>query len=550
MRMIRNLVTLLGLIAIPFYAQSAQITTIPHAVGLYFSEEGQRYFSNNLDQVIRRNGINLDSITVPNQRHQTGQKTIAELFPTNPAMVRLVTQVKTNFARFFRSHEIVLKNKHDFVVTAEDIEVLTDWSRLGLDFDRANSVNNEVAFNLILQLNSFQLKVSKVRAEDLIHSFFEQIGANNINFSFGHTQTSEPLRITIPFKVKVNTNGSLSFRVSEPQTNLTDVRFVLDYNRPLLLPRIEIIVNGTRGYVRLDEVERTLRSKHNELIDGLKKTALEYLDSKFGETVDTILTEKANANFNTRNYMLPLGAPNPRVSKMYYTIKPAFLGYRENYLYFGLNSFISDPKEVGSSALDDRHTGTWGAQVRTLDAQDFDVAMSLNQGMINRLLQLSRKRGYYNTISTASGVTYSLVEQPMFALAGRVPGTDIPPALKLKILYNVDGFSSMAVNNPIQIEFELKVKTVIKNGKVQLITDGVNSESVYVPRSAARWEFLWPKVLSSAREQLTAMNNDLKGIMLSDNLPLPTDILGFPMTLTKTSIDPNGNIMIFMNYPN
>ena len=550
MRNIRNFLSLLSLIVIPFYAKAAQITTIPHAVGLYFSEEGQRYFANNLQQVIRRNGVNLNTNTVPNQRHQTGEKTLAELFPDNPALSNVVRQVKSNFARFFRSHEIVIKNKHNFVVRAEDIKVLTNWGRIGLEFDRTNSRNNNIALKLVLQLNNFQLKVNKVRAEDLVHSFFEEIGANNVNFSFGHTQASEPLRITIPFRVRVGPSGKVTFDVTEPQTNLSNVRLVLDYDRPLLLPRVEIIVNGTRGHIRLSEVERTLRSKHNELIDGLKKTALEYLNTNFKKTVDELLTEKVNPNFNTRNYMLPLGAPNPRVPKMYYTIKPAFVGYREEYLYFALNSFIKDPRESGSSALDDRHTGTWGAQVRSLDSKNFDVAISLNQGMINRLLQLSRKRGYYNNISTASGATYNLVEQPMFDFKGRIPGSSLPPALKLKILYNVDGFSSIAVNNPIQIEFELKVKTVIKNGKVQLVTDGVVNDSVYVPRSAARWEFLWPKVLSSAREQLQGMNSDLRGIVLSDELPLPTDVLGFPMTLTGSTIDPNGNILVFLNYPN
>jgi hypothetical protein len=261
------------------------------------------------------------------------------------------------------------------------------------------------------------------------------------------------------------------------------------------------------------------------------------------------MEEQSNKKFLPYVDTTPLGAPHAYVPKMAYKLTPNYVNFKDQHLHFALDAFIRDSSESGTSALDDRLVGSvLGAQSRTLDAKnDWDVAVTLNEGMINRLLQLSDKRGYYSHITSSSGARYRNIQRPEVRFSGRLPNDPtLAPSIRLKIYHNVTGFSSLAVNNPVEVEFELRVKLKVVDGKIQMISDGVDASSVYVPRSSAAYEFLWPKVLSSARQQILDMN--LTNIVVADEIPIPNDLFGFPMNIMRATTDPNGHIVVFMNY--
>ena len=105
-------------------------------------------------------------------------------------------------------------------------------------------------------------------------------------------------------------------------------------------------------------------------------------------------------------------------------------------------------------------------------------------------MQLSDRRGYYNYITTSDGTRYRNVHRPQFALSGRTGlSNGLPPVIKLKIQYNVTGIKQYAVNNLIEVEFDLKLRYPIRNGKVQIVVDGVDRDSIYRPHVSPVMKF-------------------------------------------------------------
>jgi|GEM_PF-5679830 len=536
-----------GLLSTPTMAGT--VTTIPHGVGLYVSPNGLDYFANQGVSFARWHNVDLSRQNLGNKHHETGEKTVDEFLPDNPKLTGLIKQAKAQFAKFFRSREIVFKNKHNFVVDVKNIDVRMDWGKVGFEFlndHQGTYVPQTLTLNLIL--NNIQIKIDKIDLKDKMHTFLETVGVDNVKFGFD--SASVPLTFSVPVSITVN-NGLFGFSVNKPYTNLDQIKLALDYKKPMRLPKVEIIVNGTRAVTRLDEIETLLRNKRTDLLEGLKKAALEYLNGDFGPTVSKVLTEKSNAKFATWESMEPLGAPNTYVPKMNYRFVPGGIGFKDSNLHFFLNAKIKDTVYTTTPGLDDRQTATLGVQSRTLNKHAFDVAISLNEGVINQFLNLSDRRGYYDYITTSSGEKYELVERPVMDFGGRPGGSSgLHPIVKLKIKYNVTGVKKYAVNNPIEVEFNLKLRYPVKNGKVQIVVAGIEEDSVYVARRFAAYEILWPKVLEAAKETLAGMESGLRGMVLSDGIPIPTDVFGFPMTITHAEPDANGHILVFLDYAN
>ncbi|HAZ12290.1 MAG: hypothetical protein A2X86_03545 [Bdellovibrionales bacterium GWA2_49_15] len=521
------------------------VTTIPHGIGVYVSPTGRDYFQNSADDLARRFKVNLNHQNLGNKHEDMGEKTLDQLIPDNPKLTSLIKQAKYYFAKFFRSREITFRNKHHLIIDAKNIDVTANWNHVGIDFIKhTHGPTAPTRLTLNLVLNNFRLTVDKVDVKDRLHSFLETIGVDKI--IFGSAAGTVPLTFKVPVDVLVQ-NGKFHFTVYPPETNLDQFRLALDFKKPMRLPVVEIIVNGTRARTRLDEIEKLLRDKRTDLMAGLTKSVSTYLNEDFGPTIQKTLTEKANLKFAASESMKPLGAPSTSVTPFQYKLLPAGLDYKDDHLHFFLNAFIKDPKYSTVPALDDRQTAFLGVQTRTLNRHAFDVAVSLNEGFINQLLQLSDRRGYYDYTTTSDGTQYENVHRPQFALGGRTGlSNGLPPIVKLKIKYNVTGVKQYAVNNPIEVEFDLKLRYPIKNGKAQIVVDGVDRDSVYVAARFARFEILWPKVLEAAKDTLAGM--DLSGMVLCDEIPVPTDLFGFPMRITHAEPDANGHILVFMDY--
>ncbi|MBT6324522.1 MAG: hypothetical protein HOJ35_01005, partial [Bdellovibrionales bacterium] len=483
---------------------------------------------------------------IENKNFNTGEKTLEELIPDNPQITRLIKKTKYYFRRFFSSREIRFNQSHNFELKINDIKLNTNFSTLGIMVNQSNShytKSLKVNFNIVLE--NFSIATNQIRVKDLMHDFLEEVGVNDTILELDQDETA--LEVNIPIEVFISESGKITYQITDLTNNIEETKLNLDFAYPMILPEMIVRVNGYKVTTRLDEVEKLLRNKRSELLEGLKVAVKDYLESNIPELLTKTAEKKSNDFFKDYSNISPMGTYR-YADPLRYKLKPAYFRFYDNYLSLSLDSFINDPLYSNDMILSKHSNASNTASLSTLKKYDFDVAISIGQGMINKLITLSDRRGYYRTIESSDGTKYELAEKPKIKLKGRVIGSSLPPVVSLKVKYNVTGIKSYAVNNPITVSFDIAIKYKVKNGRAQILIDKVLHNSARVPRHFAKYEILWPKVQEAAKEEIRSMNKDLVNTVLSEDLPIPNDILGFPMQITEMTSGTSGNLIIFMNY--
>src|SRR5690606_14442450 len=104
----------------------------------------------------------------------------------------------------------------------------------------------------------------------------------------------------------------------------------------------------------------------------------------------------------------------------------------------------------------------------------------VNEGCINRIVQLSYFRGYFNSFETEDGESYTISSIPEFKLKG---ASDTKPAkLGVELEYTVTGVGATLVNNPIRINFDMFLDFPVEDGKVKIIATEIDMDSVHVDK--------------------------------------------------------------------
>ena len=263
---------------------------IPAAVNLYLSPSGRAPLTRDIQNILQDNNFNINTITKSGVTHETGIKTVDELIPDNPELTYLIKRSKRYFTEFFEIRNHRLGRTHNFLAQVDNIRLRTDFRRIGVNFYKDSHEQmrrNGVRFELELELSDFMLTVRKATIEDLQHSFFKQVGVENVEF--GMTNRSVPLRFKLPITAKVQ-SGSLKVSVGQPTTNITEIDLDIDYSN-LILPSVRMQVGNRSWTVDLKEIRQLLKSKHSKLLTGLQEKAQEFVDTELAGKLDKIIEE-------------------------------------------------------------------------------------------------------------------------------------------------------------------------------------------------------------------------------------------------------------------
>jgi hypothetical protein len=176
--------------------------------------------------------------------------------------------------------------------------------------------------------------------------------------------------------------------------------------------------------------------------------------------------------------------------------------------------------------------------VKRLDKHD--AAISLNQGLINQIIKLSAKRGYFNSIKTGSGAPIKLTKRPMFDLTGK------KPKVSVEVEYKVEGFRAAFVKNPIRINLDLLLDFPVKNGKASIVAKGVDMSSVFLHDKYIR--LFAGKVRDGVKSEIKKLQPGLVGYALAESLPLPDTLLGIGLKIKHIDIDKNGHLVVYHDF--
>lgn len=529
-----------------FFIVSGQASEgIKHSVGVYVSKNGLNFFKNNLMDLIENNGFQIDEFSHPGTQVTMDETTLEEMV-ADEELKSTISEVKSHIQRYFSGLGL---DTHQFQIDVKNINFSATWDKVALDFYKPQLAENEEPYDVLiyawLEASNINIKVDEISARDLKNSYLGDIGLDGL--SIEQADSTEKLRIGFPIKIGKNEKGEFNLVASKPVSNVNDVKFSADFDSPLRLPEIKISINGHEVEMNLDEVEKLVREKEPFLLEKIQDSVQDFLENQAPKMITDTAREAIQNGIGEISQMDPPGAPEGRVvPKLFWSLNMEELDFAGENLHIGLGAVVDDPASVREINLPLSHTSLKHPNLEKSDVDNYDISLALNQGLINRIVQLSSIRGYFKNMELDDGETIEIVGSPILNMKGKGEGK--PATLSLEIAYNVEGIQSWAVKNPIHINFDLNLDFPIdpKTKKVKMVATGVDMSSVFLDSKYIR--FFKKKVRKAVREELTAMQPSIVGMEVADEIPVPTDLGGILLDMEKTEINDAGYLMIYTNY--
>lgn len=527
-----------------FYISGVRAENIKHSVGLYISQNGLGYFKDNLKDIVENNGFSIDQFSYSGTQINMEEQTLEDMVSDPEAKETLLT-IKNQLNRFFSGLDF---DKHKFQADIEGIEFSANWEKLSLEFYKPQLTEEEDPYDVLvyawIETTDIKVSVDKVHARDLNNSFLGDIGVDGLQIE--QVDSSDKLRIGLPLKFGKDETGKFKLVVSRPVSNINDVKFDADFTSPLVLPEIKILINGHEVSLNLDEIEKLVVEKEPMILEKIQSSLQEFLEEKMPQ----MITDKAEAVLDDGLFevtqMNPPGAPEGKfVPKFLWKLGLEELNFVGDNLHVGLGANVTDPSS-GVIPFPAKYTSLEYPSLDTASVEDYDITVALNQGLINRMVQLSALRGYFEKMDLDNGESIGIAGMPVVNFKGKGEGK--PATLSLEIIYKVTGWQKAFVKNPIHINFDMNLEFPIdpKTGRIKMIASGIDLDSVFLDSKYIR--FFKSKVRSSVRDQIKEMQSDINGMEVADEIPVPSDLGGILLEKKQVEINEKGYLMIYNNY--
>ncbi|MBI2522290.1 MAG: hypothetical protein HYV97_17860 [Bdellovibrio sp.] len=519
---------------------------INHVVGIYVGPRGLNLIENRIDKLVEANGFSSNSYFFEKIEKTLEVMTFEQLVP-NPNLQDIAKKVRTYFRQFFRGFTI--KNEHQFQVTADGVEITGEWEKAGVKVlgNTLDELTNRsgVRLQANFKARALRLYVDKVRARDLKHAFLGDVGVDGFYLELADGN-NVPLEISLEAQAYVMDDAGIDFRMGDIKTNIDTVPLQTSFRTPMVLPVVEIRINGRRAFLRASEVEKLVRAQLPKLVVGLRETIQKTLNETLIPMARQRATQILSKSHVEINQMEPVGIETGKKDVNYrWGVYPSTLEVLPGpMLHAGLNGYVYDPKFREDIGIPADLVAANAPAVTTFIGVDFDLALSLNQGLINRMLQYGQRRQYFSNMKTKSGEKLDLVTAPKLTLVGK-GAANRPATLTILSKYTVTGWQKIFVRNPIQIKMDLELDFArTSDGKNPMLVKGIDINSASIDSKFIR---LFKKtVRNKMKDKLKDISKAVSGMVLSEDLPLPKELSGIPISTKLTKIDPNGHLVVFM----
>lgn len=528
-----------------FMASGNASENIKHSVGVYVSSNGMEFFKDNVMDLLQNNGFELSEFNYAGTQITMDETTLEDLV-SDEEMKSTITEIKGQLKRYLSG---IGMDSHQFQLDIDNVDFSANWDKVSLLFYKPDVTENEEPYDVLvyawIEASDISIHVDEITARDLKNKYLGDVGVDGL--SIEQVNSSDKLRIGLPIKIGKDKDGNFKLVASKPVSNMNDVKFAADFDSPLRLPEIKISINGHEMKLNLDEVEKLVSDKTPMFLEKAQSFIQDFLENQAPLMITEVAGEAIKSGIGEISQMDPPGAPVDRVvPKLFWSLSLDELDFAGDNLHIGLGAVVDDPASSRVADLPRNQTSLKYPNLEKSNVEDYDISLALNQGFINRIVQLSTARGYFKSMDIGDGETISIVGQPVLNMKGKGKGK--PAVLSLTIAYKVEGLQAIAVKNPIHIDFDLNVEFPIDpiTKKIKMTATGVDMDSIYLDDKYIR--FMKKTVRKAVREQITEMQPSIRGMEIADEIPVPTDIGGIILDVQKTDVNDTGYLMIYTNY--
>jgi len=537
----------------------AQKHIIPNAVQVQITPRGMKYFENQLSTILGNVGYNFSEGYFPAQKIVAEKPiNLKELEKTNPEAIKTYRMVKDMLTKWLVGFSLT---DHRPVVEIGESGYTAAFTRFALitDENLMNQLGKRDGAVLAIDLAVKRLTVATqaVRVWDMNNLSFVKVGMDDVSITAGDDKT--PLKIRLPFYIRMNAEGNIDFESLEIQENLADVPLTIKYKK-LIIPQVAVEVDGHKYVMNSAELKKAIDEQLPNALVEVRK----YLSNFAKKQLPEMLNKKVKENLSgaleqVQDMAAPGQEPGDNRPPFKWGLKLTNFQLK-NSLGIGLAAYAEDPVNPNVALANDM--GSRGAPtLNHMAPANYDIAMTLDRGLINRILQLSFLRKNFEKIPQSDGTSLKLVEPPLLDyVTPPTATTDLETYLKLRVSVEIEPKKPLWLENKIVLSFDLisKLRRSQKSAEGMEIaqqyidTNSMTMDSKYLTFAGKIAEGLGNKVTKGIKDELKNRSKDWvqNNETIPGTLDLPPAILGMKLDIQKVTMDPNGHLLMYLNYRN
>lgn len=527
---------------------------LPKAVQVQITQRGMKLFDSQLGQIMGNLGIKLDEGYFPAMTY-TFDKDINpnDFAQSNPDAVKTYNQVRDMLTHWLVGFS--LNNPRPTIEIGESGYVAS-FSRFALVTDeplmRALGKVDGAVLAIELEIKHLTIGTSSVTVWDTKNKFLGKVGLEEASLTAGDGKV--PLKIRLPFYIRTNAYGLLEFQALEVSNNLDTTPVTLQYKK-LLIPTFAVEINGQKFFLNNSEVDKLLNEQAPNILNKIRENLGDFAHNK----LPALLNQKAKQFLSgSLEQVQPMVPPGKEANDHRPDFKWGLVLEKinlKNSLNVDLTAYAEDP--VNPKSAPRKVDGARGAPKWGLLTQDkYDIGLSLDRGLINRILQLAYERKNFEQIKMTDGSTLKLKSTPLIDYVNPPTGVAIRASetfVKLHVSVETAP-NSIFLKDTIIIEFDIiaKLRQMADKGGMQLILYTIDADSLKMDDSylSLPGRLVKNKVREGVKDKLRKQcaTWKTKEEAIPGSLPLPPEILGIKLDINRVIMDPNGHLVMYLDY--
>lgn len=527
---------------------------IPGAISLSISPSGQKFFEKHLGQIITNLGFNLSEGYFSEQTVISPTTiNLDELEKKFPEPIKVVKEVRTLLTEWLVGFTL-RDHRPAFQIGAS--EYAAEISRMAVITDQVlmTQLNRRDGAVLVIELEVKKItaQVDVLKVWDAQNLQLGELGLKNVSVTLGNSQQS-PLFIRLPVYVALNQQDELRFEVLSFDQNFDRMAVDIKYEG-LIIPQLLVEMNGHKYPLNNSRLEKYVQDQIPTLLSKAREYVKDFAKKDLPAKLNQMAETKLKGQIEEVQRLSAAGKPDGDQSSDYlWGLKLKKLKLQNN-LYIGFNAYIEDPSSRQNIGLNPSF-GSRGAPDLDHEAIPHDLVMSIDRGVLNRVLQLSFMRGYFSDL--AQGDTkLKLQGVPSLDYAPTPVGEKVGPLetfIKIHVKTATDP-NSMALAKTIVLDFDIIAKLVPSqpSQEMAIVLHSIDLNSVQMDKKYMSFigSFFPGKVMTGIKDKLKASSATWKTQreVLDGKMDLPPPILGQKLDLQKLSFDPRGHLVMYLNF--
>jgi hypothetical protein len=530
---------------------------IPNAVTLNVTPSGMKYLENKLGYILGNVGISFDEGVFDPVSFDFKQSIKEEdLQKSSPEMAKLIYSIRGMLTKWLTGFSL---SDHKPAIRIGASKYFAEFNRFALVTDQAlmDKLGKKDGAVLAIELNvrNLNLETQYIKAWDLNNEFLGQVGLENLKINLGSKE--KPVQLRLPFYVRINEMGLLEFEALQVDTNIKSVpSSIEDINKiKLLTPSIALEINGKRYAINTSEIDKVAKAQLPEVLAKLQNYLQDFATTQLPELLNKKVAEVAKGYLEQTQSMVAPGA-SPDDTRPPLTWGLRLMGINQKTaLNVNLGGFVADPLNVNSKPQPkDFSRGL--PNLSAVPTSAYDVALTVDRGLVNRILQLSYERKNFEKIALSDGSFLKLTAAPKLDYVAAPAGAAINSQetfIKLRLSIEQKP-GSFFLKDTIEIAFDLlaKLRPIKDKSGLQIVLHSIDLDSTEIDPKYLSWagKMLAGKVRSEIKKELAKKSaawgagNDV----IPGSLPLPPEVLGISFVTHQLSMDKNGHLVMYLKY--